>query len=114
MEIELLRLLPASFLPAAALAVLIFRESWRRDQATARLTDKFLQKIEAIEEAHRKQIDAIIQRVEASQHESQSQQRTIIDDYIAITKETVVAIKGLESGVRELKEMVVVARNQRV
>jgi hypothetical protein len=105
-DLELLKLLPASIIPAALVLVFMFRELNKREGIALELAKNFVSHTEAKDKENRDQINALIDRFQSSQKSSMDQQKDVIDRYIEVTRETVVAVKGLEASVRELKDYV--------
>jgi hypothetical protein len=105
-DLEMLKLLPASIIPAALVLVFMFRELNKRESIAVDLAHDFIKHTDAKDKEHREQINVLIDRFQAAQLVFMAQQKAIIDDYILVTKETVIAVKGLEASVRELKNYV--------
>jgi hypothetical protein len=109
-DIDMLKMLPAYLVPAAIVLYFAAKMLAKRDADCKEVSLGFAARVENMSQEHRAHIAAMMDDYRADVKESQMVQKKVIDDYIGITRETVVAVKGLETGVRELRDHLVERR----
>ncbi len=105
-ELEALKMVPAYLVPAGIVMFVGVKVLIAKDQAGAALSREFAGAVERLNADHRSEIEGLIGKFWQTQEEWKGEVKEIIDNYVEITRETIVAVKGLESSLRELKEYV--------
>ncbi|MDG3002547.1 hypothetical protein [Paludisphaera mucosa] len=103
-ELEILKMVPAYLVPAAIVLYYSSKSLSKRDADFKEVAVAFAERVERMSQEHSAHIAAMMEDYRADVKESQASQKEVITDYIGITRETVVAVKALESGVRELRD----------
>jgi len=112
MELELLQYLPGGGSVAALIiTVILFLKTQERQQEKTHenlnsIADKFNSQVAASQITFNEQIASLTTQSRENQRVYQEQVQSLIDGHMDVAKETISAIKGLESAVRELKAIV--------
>lgn len=108
MEAELLKLVTGGGGVVACIVVVILflKQQEKTNELLRQITDRFNAENSANQKAYQDQITSLAAQTYANQKLYQDQIKTIIDDHMSITRETISAVKSVEATVRELQTIV--------
>src|ERR1041385_2944586 len=107
-KMDLTKLLPDSVSTVAVIIVvtIFLRNQQQFNESLRTIASEFSHKIEILQQNFENQIDKLTTNYLNSEKIYQAQIQKLFDDFMTVSRETVVAVKQLESAVRELKEEV--------
>ncbi|QDV37363.1 hypothetical protein [Tautonia plasticadhaerens] len=105
MEIELLKMLPGGGSVAALIVtVILFLKQQEKSQLNlGQVTETFNNRVAAAQSSFQDQIRQLIAHNAENQKLYQDQIQTLLDGHLEVSRETVVALRALETAVYELQ-----------
>ena len=108
MEVELLKMLPGGGgVGALIVTVILFLKQQEKTQSSLTLiAETFNHRLNATQSAFQEQVNHLMAQASDNQKHYQEQIQNLIDGHMEVSKETIEAIKALESAVREVQARV--------
>jgi predicted component of type VI protein secretion system len=103
--LEILKLLPggSAVLAVIIVVILFLKQQEKMNDVLKEITDKFGQQSSANQKLFQDQINQITTQYYTSQKSFQDQIQLLIDSHLAVSKETISALKQLEAIVRQVE-----------
>lgn len=108
MEVELLKLVTGGGGVVACIVVVILflKQQEKQNETLKQITERFNAEVATNQKSYQDQITALTAQTYANQKLYQDQIKTMIDDHMSVTRETISAVKSVEATVRQLQETV--------
>ena len=105
MEVELLQMLPGggSVVALIVTVILFLKQQEKTQQGLSQITDTFNARIASTQSSFQDQVKDLMGQSAENQKHYQDQVQSLIDRHLEVSRETIVAIKSLESAVAEMQ-----------